>query len=380
MLDDNAYNLTTKDGKMYAIPKPPNPATFSLMIRKDWLDNLNLDIPETADELLEVIRQFTFNDPDQNGEDDTWGISSAGGGSGIGEITWLLGMYGQYQGFFVEDNEVHTSLTNGTHKNFLDFMRILVDEKLIDPDWYTQSWEQRKPKQFTDKIGMLWYPGVIVAEHEELIGNTGERVDVWESIPVPKANENGGLNPAEGLTSGGYAISKQAGEDKEKLAKILEILEGVTYPNDGYWAMRWGVGSDGQEFMELDNDFKFYTEINDNYRKEFPGAWDYGHWVDNKRDKVLQSSESEPGAVALKQIELDTKSANFPKPTNYSDLLRLDVQKLSEVSRIVEEFEIKYILGDEDDYDSFVQNWMNQGGEELMKSAEEQFREMGIIN
>ena len=43
-----------------------------MYIRQDWLDNLGLEIPTTFDELLEVIRAFTEDDPDGNGENDTY--------------------------------------------------------------------------------------------------------------------------------------------------------------------------------------------------------------------------------------------------------------------------------------------------------------------
>ena len=45
-----------------------------LWIRTDWLDNLGLKAPTTMDELLEVARAFRYDDPDGNGQDDTWGI------------------------------------------------------------------------------------------------------------------------------------------------------------------------------------------------------------------------------------------------------------------------------------------------------------------
>ncbi|XID90209.1 extracellular solute-binding protein [Paenibacillaceae bacterium WGS1546] len=378
-LDENAKTFVTLDGQMIGIPRPAEQGNWTVMIRKDWLANLDLDMPQTDEELMNVIRKFTFDDPDRNGKPDTWGISSAGGGSSLGEIANLQGMFGQFHGFYIEDNAVAHAVTIGVHKQLLDFVKTLVDEKTIDPDWYTQGWEQRKPKLFGNKIGIAWYPGSIVAEHESLQENRGDYVDVWEAIPMPKGSDNGGVRPPNGLVNGMYAISANAAKDPAKLEKIAEILEGVSYPNEGYWALRWGVGSDGQEVLDLEDGFKFYTEAKDKYRKEYPGAWDYGTWIGTSRDKVIQSTADEPNAAGMKQLELDEKAKGFTVSPNYNDLLELNPQLISDVGRVTEEFQIKYILGKETDYDKFVDSWMKAGGKQLLEEADKQFKAMGLI-
>ena len=64
------------DGKLYGIPQlsAADGTCDLLWIRTDWLENLGLEAPETMEELLEVARAFRYDDPDGNGQDDTWGI------------------------------------------------------------------------------------------------------------------------------------------------------------------------------------------------------------------------------------------------------------------------------------------------------------------
>ena len=60
------------NGKAYGLADPGSIIkNEGLLIRKDWLDNLGLAVPTTTDELLAVMRAFTFNDPDGNGKNDT---------------------------------------------------------------------------------------------------------------------------------------------------------------------------------------------------------------------------------------------------------------------------------------------------------------------
>jgi len=63
-------------GKIYAVPSLNEVTGIELMYaRKDWLDRLGLDPPETLDEYYEVIRAFAQDDPDGNGLQDTVGLT-----------------------------------------------------------------------------------------------------------------------------------------------------------------------------------------------------------------------------------------------------------------------------------------------------------------
>lgn len=68
-----------KDGKTYGIACTPFLTEGQVMIiRQDWLDKLGLKAPATMDEFEEVIRAFTEQDPDGNGKKDTYGFTYAG--------------------------------------------------------------------------------------------------------------------------------------------------------------------------------------------------------------------------------------------------------------------------------------------------------------
>lgn len=66
-------------GAVYRIPGDvAEPSCECLWIRQDWLDNLGLEVPTTIEELEEVIRAFTEDDPDGNGQNDTYGLGGDG--------------------------------------------------------------------------------------------------------------------------------------------------------------------------------------------------------------------------------------------------------------------------------------------------------------
>ncbi|MBP2110609.1 putative aldouronate transport system substrate-binding protein [Paenibacillus silagei] len=364
----------TVEGRIIGLPKLPEAFTWALMIRKDWLDALQLSPPATDTELLEVLRKFTYGDPDQNGKDDTWGISSAGSGSDVGELSILESMYGP-SGFHIgPDGTVQHSVVNGTHLKFLAFMRTIVKEKLIDPDWYTQSWEQRKPKLFGGHIGIVHYPGAIVQEGERMNGATGRTVNWWDALQVPKGAEFGGRRPPAPIAGGLLAVSAQAAGDAEKMERILRFIDSTVYPTEGYWALRWGVGVNGQKVTDFGREAKFISLKEDPYRQEVKGANDWGTWVATSQDRVLESLRDSPGPADIKQLELDNKAMSMDSYTNYHELLHLDPQISSDLKKLTQEFDLKYILGEDSDYERFKQEWLQAGGRQLLEEASSQLR------
>ncbi|MGI2296126.1 extracellular solute-binding protein [Paenibacillus sp. GXUN7292] len=77
-LSDEDMRNVTYLGKKYAIPAPTsslqNPTVT--YIRKDWLDKLQLPMPETTEQFMEVMKAFTEQDPDGNNKNDTYGFAS----------------------------------------------------------------------------------------------------------------------------------------------------------------------------------------------------------------------------------------------------------------------------------------------------------------
>ena len=47
----------------------------TLFVRKDWMEKLGIDDPQTAEEFIEMCVRFVTDDPDGNGEDDTLGFT-----------------------------------------------------------------------------------------------------------------------------------------------------------------------------------------------------------------------------------------------------------------------------------------------------------------
>ena len=74
-------SMRDPDGKLRSVANCTEGSYDVMMIRKDWLDKLNLKVPTTTEELRKVMTAFVKQDPDGNGQDDTYGFLSLRGGA-----------------------------------------------------------------------------------------------------------------------------------------------------------------------------------------------------------------------------------------------------------------------------------------------------------
>lgn len=76
--DQVGFDSGKVNGRLYGISGQHYGYISSIVqiyVRQDWLDNLGMKAPKTYDELYEVCRRFTVDDPDQNGVNDTCGLA-----------------------------------------------------------------------------------------------------------------------------------------------------------------------------------------------------------------------------------------------------------------------------------------------------------------
>src|SRR5690606_24441558 len=132
----SVFERYTINGEIYAIPQ----SKYNLKViwmRKDWLDNLGLEVPQTTDEFYEVLKAFTYNDPDQNGKDDTIGMVNA---KYVHDLLPLFYAFGADY-FFKEDEngQIYDGFTQPEMKDALDYIKMLMDEGVLDKEWVTTT-------------------------------------------------------------------------------------------------------------------------------------------------------------------------------------------------------------------------------------------------
>jgi putative aldouronate transport system substrate-binding protein len=250
--DPLTIELVTFDGHQYGLPEPPPlPKREGFVIRKDWLDKLGLEAPTTTEELLAVAQAFTEQDPDGNGQNDTYGFGGFINGPGLGNrFDMLLGAYG-VPGVWNFDDPANFGLNvrSEQYPEALAYFKSLVDAKVIDPDWPTLTRDDFRARWKQGLFGIMWEDFAALtnkSNYEPFDTNfpDGE----WIPLPAPQGPDG---DASYGVYTGRgniFAVSQQAA-DAGKGEAIARLLEWMA--TDGYYLL--GFGEEGKNFIIDEN-------------------------------------------------------------------------------------------------------------------------------
>ena len=258
--DEVRNKLVTVDGAMYGLPDPgAMPQTDSLVIRKDWLTKLSLEAPKTLDDFMAVAKAFTFDDPDGNGQDDTFGFCAFIDGSGLNaagvgpRFDFIYGAYGVAGMWNLSSSDSFgLNVRNPNYMKATEFIKALNDEKVIDPDWPILKKDEFRARWKQGKCGMMH-------ENFAALANKSNYKDFDENFPDGEWVAFAPPTGPDGLSAAGvttktariYAISQKA-IDEGKGPAIARLLEWMA-SDEGYFLLGFGV--EGENYVKDANGY-----------------------------------------------------------------------------------------------------------------------------
>lgn len=247
------------DGKQYAIPsRPLIPVQTTFWIRQDWLDKLGLKAPTTLDELKTVTKAFVEKDPDGNGKNDTQGITGNTFNGTLGPIFAAYGVAVPGQIMIRDNNAVYSTALPETAQA-LEFIKGMLDEKLIDPEFLTNNGLMHQEKAFKGQAG-------IVYAHWAHI----KRPDMVEKMNAINSNQKWTQLDAMTGPGGKFADSYDEGNTSIRLVipksleshpeKVKKVLEYINYVSGGKGQMLVNYGIEGRNYNIKDGKIEIVEE------------------------------------------------------------------------------------------------------------------------
>lgn len=245
--DPLLIDLVTFGDHQYGLPEPPPlPKREGLVIRKDWLDALGLEAPTTIEEIYEIAVAFTEQDPDGNGQNDTYGIGGFINGQGIGNrFDWIFGAFGVPGVWNFDGANFGLNVRGEQYPEALAYMKSLVDSGVIDPDWPTLSRDEFRARWKQGLFGIMWEDFAALTNQSNYAPFDENFPDAeWIPLPAP-TGPNGdayyGVYTGRGNI---FAVSQQAA-DAGKGEAIARLLEWMA--TDGYYLL--GFGEEGVNYI-----------------------------------------------------------------------------------------------------------------------------------
>lgn len=246
MYDQNSRRYTTVNGISYGLASPGSiPRNEGLVIRKDWLDKLGLKVPETTEEFLEVMKAFTFNDPDGNGKKDTYGfgafIEQYTHQDGLGRrFEPLMGAFGVEGTWSLKKEHPGLNVFRPEYYEALEYVKSLCDAHVIDPNWLVYKKDDFRASWKQGKFGcMREQNAALAAEGNYKPFDKNFPDGEWIVINPPKGPRG---ESSTGCFIQGYritALSAKAGKKKAKKEAIARLLEWMS-SDEGYYLLGWG--------------------------------------------------------------------------------------------------------------------------------------------
>lgn len=390
------------DGEMVTVPsfKPDGSMPYKVMLyRGDWLEKLGVtqdQLPTTIDEFVDLMYRFAKEDPDGNGQDDTYGMSATG-------IKALFGAYGVYDGFlggtsywYNQEGEILNPDVSDKAKSVVELLAKMYADGVIDPEFVTGT-EALSGSYWAISNGFVngRYGASCLAsiDHYRLKGITSET-----DAGGPCAQEYWAVNGEDSTFvygpwpagpdgdygySVGYAVAVSesavynASMSDEKLALIFKIMNAFATDDELYMLAAYGI--EGEHYTRNENGTVTRNGEMTNADLNAVGVWGcrslYGSdraFSTTSYDLVYYNDPSIANRLNwFKKPQYDSYIQNAVSVTlpSQSDLG-------GELNTLRDETWVNIITGKAsiETWDEYVKNYMAAGGETLYNEANEWFK------
>ena len=350
--------------------------TSGMIIRWDWLKDLNMEIPETPDELYDVLVAFR----DEKGAEvplsvDRWQVgsllSTAGIANGFGLPT---------TDFYVKDGQVHWGLAEPELKDALAYLNKLYDEKLLDTEFATVDNATTKANLMNGRSGV--WNGAVGGGIGTIQTQMAETDPEFELTGFPGLTANRGdetIKPSYSSFASTYgACILPSCKNPEIAAKFLNY----GYTEEGI--NLWNFGIEGVSYNMVDG-YPTYTDL----IMKNPDGWTiqqamagyslgYSGLISIQQDEYLEQYSTLPGQKkALENWFRVSDEIYFLPSLSYSDDDSAEYSRIkSEIATYYDQMLIAYVNGTKslDDFESeYLGTLKNLGVDRLLEIQQEAY-------
>jgi putative aldouronate transport system substrate-binding protein len=356
---------TMNDDRIFGIPRTSVARADGFSVRADWVKTLGIDFVKdggtiSLDEYTELMKAFTRDDPDGNGLDDTYGMlvsADAKGNMSIpGHVLWSYGVIGwqKYGNTFMD---LKYSQDHDNYKKSLAYANMLWNEKVVDPDWPTLSYETAKERWDSGAFyGMKGeFAGWTVAQQLTMQGFVPEA----ELVYITGIENEGGVVKGGSFSTGTWGLwGVMAGTEQPE--KVVGMLDYAL--SDNYWDAV-AFGPEGLTWNET-NGVKVPTDVykDHKYGRQFVRRNDDpGFFISLDMSDANRSRLGKLIGICIEQAVFSKSEGFRPAAADSQSYLDAETKLNTMISKI--------IVGQEpvDAWDGALAEWYADGGAQYVK-------------
>ncbi|WP_096439639.1 extracellular solute-binding protein [Alteribacter populi] len=367
---DIVYENVSINEELYGIPRYRPLSRFVTVYRQDWLDNLGLEEPTNFDEFVDVMRAFTFDDPNQSGEDDTRGYTSV---SLPGQFGFDFGLaHGSphmwdvdESGNFTKDHETEEFLEG------LKFSRQVFEEGLVNSDIVAPDRSAREA-DFENGVSGMWAASsnnVLSIEAALKSNEPDAELGVYNALEGPVGDRR---LPSQMGSNGILMFPRASVESEEHLLQLLGFFEEIASNQEVIDLFAWGIEG---EHYELNDGVPEHIDY-DKYMNAVGYPYRYPLVTAPIEESMTQGQLSELAEYVLElEAENDELVVTDPAINLVSET---ENQMGADLEQLINDAKFQFVTGeiDEDQWWEAVETWKDRGGDQVRAELEEQYKEL----
>jgi putative aldouronate transport system substrate-binding protein len=378
---EQAWKLMTIQGKKYAMPYENTIIKLLASVRSDWLKNLGIDLSKnkdygtfggkyvTLEEYKNIVTQFTRNDPDKNGKNDTYGIGGPGDKLSNGSWGNIYGAFGGIPGHtYISNNKATPWIVTDQYRAGLVYINSLWKEGAIDPEVYLMNRDQARQKLINGVSGALigcWWslPQVLVRDGLQKVNPEADFIPLFLT-----SNDGKTMGyPDNGLISNTIVITSTS-KVPEKAMEFLNYL----HTDEGYYLVRWGV--EGVDYT-MTNSYPYRTDAGQ--EKSGKAVIDALYPLINQlpnQDYEATRPVTAPLEIIYQKWDIIARNNNQP---HYSDAFyglpapRANDEYGVDVNNWIEQSSMAFITGEtplnDANWNNYINTWKRMGGVKILQ-------------
>ncbi|WP_010271646.1 extracellular solute-binding protein [Paenibacillus senegalensis] len=235
------------DGKIYYVPKVFLVPERAPMIRQDWIDAVGMEMPETVDDYIELLKAFRDQDPNGNGEKDELPTTGREFGRWMDHLFAIYGvaMWEGYPEWDIYDGEIQYAGITENMREAIKFIAHLYEEKLLDNETFLNKGDVWQAKINNNLVGS-WYhlPANVRDRYNAMLQKAPDAYIV--GMPLPKAEGFEGFVTQKSMGEPEWIIPTEAAAKAEASLRLLDFFYDPA--NDEF--IRYGI--EGQQHEVVD--------------------------------------------------------------------------------------------------------------------------------
>lgn len=364
----------TVDGKVIGIYRAREIGRYGFSYRADWAEAVGItEEPKTVEDVYNMLYKFTYEDPDGNGKDDTYGLELT---KYTGPLDIIQTWFGTGNEWVEQDGKLVPVHQTAEFKEALKWMKKIYDEGLVRKDWATvdsgtfgDSCKKGESGCFIDVMDG--------AKRVWQYYTMNDVKSVTDSSKIASMNLLGPINNTTLATSGFngyYMITKAGAKTEEDVKNSLHFLDKMC-DDEMLVLADYGLEGVTYDLNEAGNIVK---------RNELEPQQSPSSGLNQSLCYIPNLAATNPALekdeLAIAQDEAYARNktvAVFNPALGYLANSEVNAEVGTDIEQIIDDARTQYICGQIDDagFEAAAKQWLDRGGDRLVEEINKLYQE-----